>query len=195
MGSSTEIITPDEALKVLNDRLADLKKRADMAVTDQASFIESAQALLDFKCYIRAVEEHFEPELAPLEEKVTRIKLQMSVLISPVKQWLRGLDERRKSWASLERQAAEKEAKKLGVEVVPSIPTVAGTRNQIHYYAEVSDTAKFLRAYLKAKPKEREFLSRFLTVDQQEVGKYARETKDNQAVEKAIPGSRAWSKG
>jgi hypothetical protein len=274
--STTQLMpSNDEVLKRLNARLAELKANSEIAITDQSSFIQSAQVKLDYEQYIRAVEDHFEPELAPAEEKVKRTKLQMSSLIAPVKDWLVRLKVRQQSWQAEEKRLAamerEREQEKLRAEarqkadaerreaerlareqrearekqlealrkageigkreearlakiateeeakarvlaakqaeetaakvpelkVVPNIPKGAGLpKNQTYYGAEVNDANRLLLEFVFTNdPERRAFLRRFITIDQQEVGKYARDTKNNEKVEATLPGSRAWSKG
>lgn len=82
------------------------------------------------------------------------------------------------------------------VHVAPAVPKVAGVRNQTFYYAEVFDPTKILHEFATTKDVgRRTFLARFVTVSEQEVGKFARETKDDEKTMAALPGVRAWSKG
>jgi hypothetical protein len=85
------------------------------------------------------------------------------------------------------------------VRVVPSIPVVAGVKNQTFHFAEVLDAAKIVDAFASAcrgQLVERyKFLERFITVDEKEVSAYAREIKDPQAVMSVLPGVKCWSKG
>ena len=98
------------------------------------------------------------------------------------------------------KQAEETAANVPEVHVAPNLPKGAGLpKNQTYYSAEVMDPNEILFAYDEAIRKDDRnraaFLSRFVTVDEQEVGAFARETKDNAKVEAALPGVEASSKG
>lgn len=108
MGTIERLPSNEQALKQLNERLAQLKAASEIAVVDQTTFISSAQTKLDLESFIEAVEDHFEPELAPAEEKVKRVKLAMAPFLQ-AKQWLTGLNNRRKEWAIEERAAAKRD--------------------------------------------------------------------------------------
>jgi hypothetical protein len=85
------------------------------------------------------------------------------------------------------------------VRVAPSVPTVAGVKNQTYYFAEVTDRYELIEAFATAcetdNVERREFLQRFIAVDETEVARYAREVKNPTAVMSSVPGVRAWSKG
>ena len=85
------------------------------------------------------------------------------------------------------------------VRVAPAIPTVAGVKNQTFYYAEAEHPEYLIIAYaqavIAANVERQTFLRQFLTTDDQAIGKFARETKDNEKVMEALPGIRAWSRG
>ena len=85
------------------------------------------------------------------------------------------------------------------VTVQPNIPKVAGVKNQTYYFAAVENEAKILFDYDAAvrsgNQQRATFLSRFIMVDEAEVGAFARETKDDAKVMAQLPGVRAWSKG
>ena len=96
-------------------------------------------------------------------------------------------------------QAAITAAAPTQVAVKPNIPTVAGIKNQTYYMAEITDSHAIIDAYAAAfargDQKQAVFLYQFITVDAQAVGKFARDTKDNAAAAKALPGVCFWSKG
>lgn len=99
-----------------------------------------------------------------------------------------------------EQAAKDAEEKKASVEQVvvkSTMPTIAGIKKRVNYYAEMSDDAKLFDAFAEAvlaKDAARiGFLRRFLEVDVKELGKYARDTEDPKVVEATVPGSRAWS--
>jgi hypothetical protein len=269
--------TEQEAITKFNELLGPLLKAAHVPVTDQASLIKSGDAKVSLEAYIKAVKNHFERELTPLEERVKRIKNNMISLMSPAKESRDKLVESQRGWmaeekrkAELERQreqervAAEQRAKaeadrreaeriaaierkkreaeieaqrKSGevkareaerlkkeaaaqearekelaakqaietatavptVRVAPSIPTVAGVKNQTFYFAEVTEPddliAAFASACTYADKNRRDFLCRFIAVNEAEVGKYAREVKNSLSVMGYLPGVKAWSKG
>jgi septal ring factor EnvC (AmiA/AmiB activator) len=83
------------------------------------------------------------------------------------------------------------------VTVTPDLPRGGGLpRNQTFYFAEVTDSQAIIRAYETAKdPVRIAFLRRFIQVNEQEVGKYSRDTKDPEKVMAQLPGVKAWSKG
>jgi pyruvate/2-oxoglutarate dehydrogenase complex dihydrolipoamide acyltransferase (E2) component len=86
------------------------------------------------------------------------------------------------------------------VRVAPAVPTVAGIRNQTYYYAELISSPDPLILALANAWKDGDmdrftFLRRFVRVSETEISAFARETKDSEAVVKALPGVRAWSKG
>jgi DNA repair exonuclease SbcCD ATPase subunit len=299
--SSTELVkSSTEALEQLNRRLAELKAKSEIAIVDSDTLVKSAEAKLEFESYIRSVEAHFEPELAPAEETVARCKLAMSQLISPVKGWLKSLVERQKNYHAEEKRKAEAEQRRINEEarreaerkaeeerrereriaaeqrkeqelqaarnkrirdqeiedarkagelnkreaerlkkeaeqraaaerkaaaereerekaqaaedakaaaadvpevtVLPNLPKGAGLpKNQTYYYAEVTDANEIIRAYntaiLNADGKRIAFLARFIQVDEQEVGKFARDTKDCAKAASLLPGVKFTSKG
>ena len=156
MGTIERLPGNEQAIKQLNERLAQLKVASEIEVVDQTTFISSAATKLDFENYIRAVEDHFEPELAPAEETVKRVKLQISMFVTPVKQWLVALNNRRREWAADERKAAQDEQDKINekarqearaahgktpapVTVKPNVPAVPGTRNTINWRYRILD--------------------------------------------------------
>ena len=92
-------------------------------------------------------------------------------------------------------QAAKTAADVKTVHVESGVPVVAGIRRTEHFYAEVApaDEYKLIDAMLNGPAAQRAFLQRFIKVDNQAIGKYARDTKDNQKVMAEIPGVKAWS--
>ena len=72
---------------------------------------------------------------------------------------------------------------------------MAGIRRTEHFYAEVApaDEYKLIDAMLNGPAAQRAFLQRFIKVDNQAIGKYARDTKDNQKIMAEIPGVKSWS--
>lgn len=98
--------------------------------------------------------------------------------------------------------AAAEEAKNAPppmVSVKPNIPTVAGVKNQTYYFGEIESPNTILLKYdtaiLRGDVKRYIFLRQFLSVSETAVGKFARDTKDNDAATKQLPGVRFWSKG
>ena len=106
--------------------------------------------------------------------------------------------------AERERILAAEEARRTAanvqqVTVKAAIPVVAGAMYQTFYYADVQKPALSLFAYDEAIRKgdndRAAFLSKFIMVDDQEVGAFARKTKDNEKATAQVPGVRFWSKG
>ena len=81
------------------------------------------------------------------------------------------------------------------IKVKPNLPAVAGTKSQTYYSAEVSNEDWLIDAFHDATGERREFLRRFIMVNQQEVGAHARKTKDNNQTMADIPGCIATSRG
>lgn len=273
--TDTALAQGNKELDRLNQRLAELKAKSELAIVDSDTLILSAQAKLDFENYIRSVEAHFEPELAPAEETVARCKLAMSQLVTPVKGWLKALVDRQKNYHAEEKRKAEAEQRRINEEarmaaakkaeeerkererqadidrkarekeieaqrkageiktreaerlrkeaaaeaerekqraaqdavlaaadvpvvtVLPNLPKGAGLpKNQTYYYGFVEDPQAIIRAYETAKdPVRIAFLRRFIQVNEQEVGKFARDTKDNEKAASLLPGVTFSSKG
>ena len=277
--SSTELVkNGNESIEQLNRRLSELKAKSEIAIVDNATLVQSAEAKLEFESYIRSVEAHFEPELAPAEETVARCKLAMSQLISPVKGWLKSLVERQRNYQAEEKRRTEAEARRIReeailaaarkaeeerkererqadiarkarekeieaqrkagelkareadklrkeaaaeaerekvraaqdavlaaadvpeVKVLPNLPKGAGLpKNQTFYYAEVTNSAQIIAAYnqalIQSNLERQRFLSRFIQVNEQEVGLFARQTKDNDKATALLPGVKFTSKG
>jgi hypothetical protein len=270
--------TSNTALDKLTQRLAELKAKSELAIVDSDTLVRSAEAKLEFESYIRSVEAHFEPELAPAEETVARCKLAMSQLVTPVKGWLKSLVDRQRNYHAEEKRKAEAEARRINeenrraaaikaeeerkererqaeadrkarekeieaqrksgeikareaerlrkeavaaaerekqraaedavlaandvpeVKVLPNLPKGAGLpNNRTFYFAEVTNGSAILFAYDKAirdGDKDRAaFLSRFVMVDEKEVGAFARQMKDNEGAALLLPGVKFTSKG
>jgi hypothetical protein len=85
------------------------------------------------------------------------------------------------------------------IRVAPSVPKVVGVKDQTYYFAEVTNEAQIFAEYdvaVTANDLARQaFLMRFLKVDDQAIGKFARETKDNVKAGALLPGVRFFSKG
>ena len=86
------------------------------------------------------------------------------------------------------------------VTVKPNIPSVAGAaKNQTFYYAEMTNPAQIIAAYnqalIQSNLERQRFLQPFLMVNEQAVGKFARDTQDNAKATALVPGVRFWSKG
>jgi hypothetical protein len=79
------------------------------------------------------------------------------------------------------------------IEVKPNIPKIPGLPARTNYHAECVDFDKLLEAYRKTTTAvQRTFLRQFLAPHDQNIGKFARDTKDDAATMKAIPGVKAW---
>jgi hypothetical protein len=95
------------------------------------------------------------------------------------------------------KQAQETATNVPEVRVETSRPKIAGVPRTMHFYSEVTTKEKILNDYdaaVIAHDVQRQiFLRRFMTIDEQEVGKYAREIKDSEKVQRQLPGVRAWN--
>lgn len=101
-----------------------------------------------------------------------------------------------------EQAAKEAEEKKANVEEVvleSTTPAVAGIRKRVNYYGEILPVAEghkhpiILEAMTTTDANRRAFLLQFVTTDEKEVGKFARNTKNPKVAENLIPGCRFWS--
>jgi len=97
------------------------------------------------------------------------------------------------------RDAVAMAANVQDVKVQPSTPKVVGTRGRVQYFAEFTNFDLILAEYVKsaagigAMNHERKvYLRQFITGNDQNLGKEARETKDSKKLAAAIPGIRAW---
>jgi hypothetical protein len=116
--------------------------------------------------------------------------------------------KRAKAQAAAEEQAARELAARQAEEaarntpqviVKPNIPTVAGVKSQVYFFAEVTVSYAIINDFIEATRRgdtERmNFLRRFITVNEQEVGKFARDTKDNAKASSLLPGVKFTSRG
>ena len=98
-----------------------------------------------------------------------------------------------------EEQAIKSAADVATVRVVPSVPVIAGVKNQTYYSADVIDKQaiidRFALALLTKNNDQAVFLRKFIQVNEAEVSKFARETKDSDKVMSLLPGVRATSRG
>lgn len=136
-------ITQTQAtLDRLNGLLEELKTRSSIEVNDTKSYVDSAAVKLDLEAFIKTAKHVCDEELLPAEEKVKRIKLQLSVWINPAQTWLENLNERRKAWVIKER--TESTTTGMG----DTIPLVPGTRTpQTKYGYEKTDESAIPPGY------------------------------------------------
>lgn len=78
--------------------------------------------------------------------------------------------------------------------VKPNLPAVAGTKSQTYYAGDLEQPDLIIDAFLSM-PERRAFLRRFIMVNEQEVGKFARETKDVAKATAMLPGVKFSSRG
>jgi hypothetical protein len=97
-----------------------------------------------------------------------------------------------------EQAAKDAEAAKVNVQevkVMPSTPKIAGTRGRVNYYAEFTNLAALLDAFVEARLKSNIaralYLRKFIKGDDQELGREARAVKDSKKLESLIPGIHA----
>jgi hypothetical protein len=102
------IDVPNEtAIEIFNHRLEEMKANSELAIATQDDLVRASGVKLDFENYVRSVENYFEPELAPAEEKVKRLKLQISQLVTPVKGWLKALVDKQREFTAEEKRKAQ----------------------------------------------------------------------------------------
>lgn len=97
------------------------------------------------------------------------------------------------------KQAADTVANVQDVRVEPSVPKVAGTKDQTYFFSEIQDASQILNAYdaaVATKDMSRHvFLRQFIAVDEKAIGSFARKTKNNQKAAAQIPGVKFFSRG
>lgn len=173
---ATQLVRAEEGLQQLQERLGELKAKAEIQVVDQATFISAAAVKLDIEAYIRAVNDHFEPELAPAEETVKRVKVAIAGLVTQPKQWLADLVSRRKAFAEAERQAAEREQQRIRAENEAKARQKAEEERR-----EAERTAKEQRA---AREKELEAQRKAGEINKREQDRLAKQAREDE--EKAL---------
>lgn len=185
-------------VEALTSQLAPFKSKVmQYKVSDAHSYAELGGILSE----VRAIRKQGVSMLAPFEAIVDRVRdfLRTARLkhVNACEQLESIILPKMKQYENDEREAAAKEQaqieKKTGEEVTvkPNLPTVAGYRKTVNYYATV-DFDKFMEAYHRCNLERRKFLRQFLTINEKRLGEYARDEKNPELVMKAIPGSRAW---
>lgn len=109
-------------------------------------------------------------------------------------------DEEAAAARKLAQEHAAKSAENVTVvRVAPSVPVIAGVKNQTYYGADVIDKSaiidRFALALMTKNNDQAVFLRKFIIVDEAAVSKFARDTKDSAKVESLLPGVRATSRG
>jgi hypothetical protein len=198
-GFETALSTMD----TLESSLAPLAERAKViAVTDAQSFAEAGEIIR----LLKNVQNDSETTMQPFKNKVNQVKdwIQQRFMRNEnrAQEIHAGLTAKMSEYTKKEREAAEKEQKEINkklerrgeepVTVQPNIPKVVGVRNTTNYKIEVTDIALFLREYAKQAPMEQRFLKQFIALDEQVLGRVAREMKDCEAFMKRIKGVRCW---
>jgi hypothetical protein len=107
-----------EAIDKFNGMLAPILEAAKIEIKDQADLVKSGDAKISLEAYIKAVKAHFELELSPLEERVKRIKNQITTLTSPASPVLKDLVERQRAWMAEEKRKSEAETKRKSDELL-----------------------------------------------------------------------------
>lgn len=182
MGTPEIVPSSQQALKQLNERLAQLKAASEVEVVDQATFISSATTKLDLESFIKSVEDHFEPDLAPAEERVKRIKLQMSPFLQ-AKQWLVGLNNRRKEWASREREATAREQQRIQAE--------ANAKARQKADEERREADRIAREQREAREKELEAQRKAGEIGKREEARLTKQAAEDEAKAKALAAKQA----
>ena len=186
-------------VEALTSTLAPFKSKVmQYKVSDSHSYAELGGILSE----VRAIRKQGVSMLAPFEAIVDRVRdfLRTARLkhVNACEQLEGIILPKMKQYENDEREAAAKEQaqieKKTGEEVTvkPNLPTVAGYRKTVNYYAEIEDFEKFMRAYVLASPARRKFLVQFLTINEKKLAQYARDEKNEEVVMAMIPACRAW---
>ncbi len=91
-----------------------------------------------------------------------------------------------------EAEATEIKENPQTIKVESQVPTVAGIQKRVNYRAECTDTGAFLKEFARRYAKGDISLLPYVTVDQQAIGKFARDTKDSKKVAESLPYVKAW---
>lgn len=217
---AAEIAEADERLKRLKNRVATLVAPAEEAraqlIEHQRGWMAEEKRTADADTkrkqdeHNRAMQEKSDREKREAQAEATRKKKEAIAQIN--RDFVAGQFGKREFAKRLKDAGAEEEAAKATAEivaqeqknapppvvsVVPSIPKVAGVRNQTYYGADLEDGGAGIKAELFSTTDvyRRAFLTQFIRVDEAEISKFARKTKDVTKVNSLLPGVRAWSKG
>jgi hypothetical protein len=205
---STELPGLDSALASVEQftlQLAPLQEKArtiEVKFPDKSAYSEIGEVLSE----VRNLRKQGAAQFAPFDLIVDRVKTFLRTKRQKHENTCEEIETvckaKMKPWEQQELEVTQKEETKLNkkaekrgeapVEVQPSIPTVAGYRRTTNYYAEVTDADKLLRAWMRAGKEQHQYLRKFITIDVKALNAEAREVKDPEKLQKAIPGIRAW---
>lgn len=184
----------------LTVQLVPLKDRArtlEVKHPDREAYQRIGEVLTE----VRGLRKQGEAFLSPFNVLVTRV---MTFLRTATQKHTNACEEiegivkgKMKAWEQAELEATRAEQKQLEKkaarkgEVAPTvqnnIPSTAGYRRSTRYWVEVTDREKFLRAY-RSNPRD---LDKYVAIDVQKMSADLRESKDPEAMMKAIPGIKA----
>lgn len=187
----------------LTEQLAPLQEKArSIEVKDKSAYAEIGEVLTE----VRNLRKQGGAQFSPFDLIVDRVRTFLRTkrqkhenaceeIESVCKAKMKTFEQEELRAAQAEEAKLNKQAEKKGeapVTVQPSIPTVAGYRRSTNYYAEVTDADKLLRAWVRAGKEQHQYLRQFITIDVKALNAEAREVKDPEKLQKAIPGIRAW---
>lgn len=183
MSTQSEIIKSSAALNALQKKLEILKDKSELAVVDQQTSIQAAQVRIDFESYIRSVEDFFEPELAPAEETVKRVKLQMSTLLTPVRGWLAALKGRVQTYNAEEKRRTEIEREREQEKLRAAAREKAAT--------EQREADRLAREQREAREKELEAQRKAGEIGKREEARLAKVAAEEEAKQRALAAEQA----
>jgi hypothetical protein len=193
----TDIARPElETALTLLERdavaLPALRERANsITITDADTYAQVGAVLSE----VRTIKETPKDRLGSFYTVVRRVITFLDTQSNKVKNACTEIEgiclPKMKAWEQRESAEAKEENAK------PAIPSVPGYRRSTTYHAtfdKPEDFDKMLKRFFTTKSRdERTYLRKFMTWDDKELNKEAREVKDPKALEKKIPGCRAWS--
>ena len=199
-GFETALVKMDS----LEQQLAPLAERArTLAVTDAASFAEAGNLIAELK----RITKESEIEVAPFKLIVTRVKDFIQTRFNcnanratEIHSWLTPKMAAYSKQDKKETAVEQKQMEKKGIAgtVQSNIPKVAGVRATVNYPVTITDPKLLIRAFAKAykasDTKRVQFLSRFITLDGQELRAYAKEIKNPEQFNKELPGVKCEAK-
>lgn len=117
MESTAEIIKGSGALAQLQQKLAELKHRADSLVVRVPEDIVTAKTLkLDIQAYMKAVKFQTGPDIEIKKGELRQLQEQEKMLLSPAEAILEVSETKRKSWEEEERRKAAEEQRRINEE-------------------------------------------------------------------------------
>lgn len=180
MATKAIVTERQSALIALNEKLTLLVKRGEgIEVKDASGDLQAKQFEIEAKSFFKAVDLYTDAEITDANERLSKLRIAKKLLLAPLEAVYERVRTIRKQWEEAERQAAEKEGRKLDLEVKPGIPTVAGVQSRRNWRFKVKDVRKMKREWMMP--------------DYTRIGNKVRELKDAKKAEKLIGGVEVWS--